>query len=206
MITLTDNTEFRIDYFIKKNVDIYDTELPDTAQIIFGHERRKCLIRDKQGKYIPSPFFKETMLELYPFNLCYFMFVNNTYPDPADSDFDIGFNNANISFEDKFKDALELQGYHCYFINEHKFCELSECEYSSDKFNGFIVANGSVDRNELFDIIFDPSELQGIMKVIALNMALLLKVEYFSGYNYIFFFEDTFPIESFIDSLKENMA
>lgn len=202
MLRLIDNSEYRIDYFIDYNIDVYNAELCEKIMIIFDTDRRKCLIRNKNGKYVPNPHFKTYENILIPFNLCYLMYTENTGSTLVDSDFDIGFNWADINFEEKIVKLIEESGYNCYYIIDNKI-SLEKAEYSLESFNGFVFSANPLCVNEYSDLDLDCSDLNGIMSIISSNAVMYVKARYYANYNYIMYFSDEFDILSFLSEMKK---
>ena len=103
---LNENGQYKIDYCIIYDVDIYDERIANSFHIIFGADNRKCLIsKRKNGVLQPNPYFKELDKKFSSFNLCYLMYSNIIESNLFDSDFDIGFNNADLLFENIIYDS-----------------------------------------------------------------------------------------------------
>ena len=74
---LNENGQYKIDYCIIYDVDIYDEGIANSFHIIFGADNRKCLIsKRKNGVLQPNPYFKELDKKFSSFNLCYLMYSN----------------------------------------------------------------------------------------------------------------------------------
>ena len=77
---LNENGQYKIDYCIIYDVDIYDERIANSFHIIFGADNRKCLIsKRKNGVLQPNPYFKELDKKFSSFNLCYQILLNRIY-------------------------------------------------------------------------------------------------------------------------------
>ena len=195
---LTKNDKYRIDYCIANNVNIYDPNIADMFQIIFCAYHRKCLIKSKGNQMQPNPHFKEFEKQFAAFNLCYLMYSNITEPDPIDSDFDIGFNNSDICFEETIYNITKRMGYHVYSIYDNKKISQDVLYSDTDSFSGFIISEKELSAKDFDNIELYCNDLVGIDKVLSLNAAMLIKTPYYANYNYVLFFNDSFDAYAYI--------
>mgnify|MGYP003175373866 CR=1 FL=1 len=202
MKTLIDNSEYRIKYLIKNNVDVYDLELYDKIRISYSYDRRMCFTKDKKGNRIPNPYFKPFEKFIVPFNLCYFLYAENTDPFPPDYDFEVGFNWSEIDFEEKISQIMKQFGYIQYNILNNELITEKFEKYSQDDFNGFVFSLKDLNLDRYNQLYLDCNDLNGIIDMMSLDTVLLMKAQYFANYNYIMYFNDKFDISRFISIIK----
>lgn len=206
MKTLIDNSEYRIKYLIKNNVDVYDLNLYDKIKIGYSYNRGMCFTKDKKGNRIPNPYFKPFEKFIVPFNLCYFLYAENTDSFPPDYDFEVGFNWSEIDFEEKISQIMKQFGYIQYNILNNELSTEKFEKYSQDDFNGFIFSLKHLNLDRYNQLYLDCNDLNGIIDMISLDAVLLMKAQHFANYNanynYIMYFNNKFDISRFISIIK----
>ena len=190
---LNENGQYKIDYCIIYDVDIYDERIANSFHIIFGADNRKCLIsKRKNGVLQLNPYFKELDKKFSSFNLCYLMYSNIIESNLFDSDFDIGFNNADLLFENIIYDKTSQLGYYVYFIYNNKITTEKAEDFNTDRFQGFIISKKVLSSKYLNSINCVCNDLNGIDKILSLDAAILFKAPYYANYNFLLYFNNHF--------------
>jgi hypothetical protein len=200
---LIENSQYKIDYCIIYNVDIYDEEIANSFHIIFGADNRKCLIKRKNGILQPNPYFKELNKKFSSFNLCYLMYSNVIESDLFDSDFDIGFNNSDLIFENIIYDKTAQLGYYIYFIYNDKITMEKAEDFNTDRFKGFIISQKILSNNYLNSIDLICNDLNGIDKILLSDAIIIFKSPYYANYNYLLYFNNHFNVSVYIREIFE---
>nr|MDE6087422.1 hypothetical protein [Oscillospiraceae bacterium] len=130
------------------------------------------------------------------------LYQENTEPALPDSDFDIGFQLAEINFEENLSQIMKKYGYQRYFIINYKFRTEKPEAYTQNDFNGFVFTKQTLNPLLNQDLDLDCSNLQAILKMLSLDAVLIMKAQYFANYNYVIYFQDDFSIESLLAAIK----
>lgn len=189
---LIENNQYKIDYCFIYDVDIYDESIVNSFHIIFGANNRKCLIKRKDGSLQPNPYFKELGKHFSTFNLCYLMYSNNIESELFDSDFDVGFNNSDLPFENIIYDKTMQLGYYIYYIYNDKIIEKKVEGLNINRINGFVISEKVLSSSCLNGADYICNDLNGIDKILSLDAAILFKVPYYANYNYLLLFNSRF--------------
>lgn len=203
MQILIKTPEYILKYLVKKQFDIYDLEIYQTLRLGYHYQRRSNFLTNRKGKPIPNPYFQPFESYLMPFSLCYFLYQENTEPDVPDSDFETGFQLAEIHFEENLSQIMKKFGYKKYSVIDGKLSTENPETYTQELFNGFVFTRQTL--TSLSDQVcnLDCSNLQAILKMLSLDAVLVMKAQYFANYNYVIYFQDNFPIESLLAEIRK---
>ncbi|HCR73770.1 MAG TPA: hypothetical protein DIW26_05125 [Ruminococcus sp.] len=198
---LKKTSHYSIKYCFIRDVDIYDSEISDLFHIIFNSKNRKCLIKNRDGLLYPNPYFLQLNKNFPSFNLCYLIYYNNEESDIFDSDFDIGFNNSTLDFDNTIYNLSTKLGYHVYKVLNNQLTSKDVTDFGSIDFNGFVLSKKQFDFESIKSIDCSCNNLDEIENILSYGAVMILRIPYYSGYNYLIICNDDFNICEYIKGI-----